>query len=68
MRLDGYEPILFIASLYLLYLIIKLGVIKGINNSFVGKYFKEKHGNEDDDFNLDDLRKIFDENGRKSDK
>ncbi|MFD2637828.1 hypothetical protein [Piscibacillus salipiscarius] len=38
------EIILFLVSLFILYLVIQAAVRNGINNSLVGKYLREKHG------------------------
>lgn len=42
--MDVINTVYFILSLVLLYFVIEFAVRKGINNSIIGEYFKEKSG------------------------
>ncbi|QGG50654.1 hypothetical protein [Lysinibacillus pakistanensis] len=68
MDFNGYELLVFIVLMYLFYLIIKVGVKKGINDSLVGKYLKSKYGIEDNNICFSDLRELLDKIDRKADK
>ncbi|MDO6654403.1 hypothetical protein [Anaerobacillus sp. 1_MG-2023] len=40
----GLTIVLFIVSLFILYVVIESAVRRGINSSVIGKYLEEKHG------------------------
>lgn len=57
--MSGSAIILYLLSLFVLYVIIEAAVRNGINNSVIGKQLKEKQGDQEkrDRFFDDDLDK-----------
>lgn len=41
---SGISILLYLGSLFILYIIIETAVRKGINNSIVGRHLEEKYG------------------------